>query len=131
MKRLAIVGAVLLMATGAAHAQGYERAVRNYQAVISGQKKLTDLTQQEQAEVLAVARAISRQAPSDASEECRSARDEAESARQELQDRAKRLMRCAEGSDLSSDDCDSEARRARNAQSDFSSKVSSVQSECR
>ena len=57
MKHLAIIGAALLFATGTAQAQGYERAVRNYQAVISGQRKLADLTQQEQAEVLAVGHA--------------------------------------------------------------------------
>lgn len=133
LKRAIVLSAMLLLISGAAGtagAQDYQRAVRNYQAVISGSKKITDLTPAEQNEVLAVYRALSRRTPSDASESCRSAREEAETAQQELQDRARRLMRCAENSDLSSDDCDSEARRARNAQQDFSSKVSEVQSEC-
>jgi len=130
MKRIMIFGAVLVMLAGSAAAQDYQRAVLNYQAVMSGAKKLSDLTPQEQTEVMAVVRAMSRRAPSGASSECRDAWDHAESARSELQDQARRLMRCAENADLKSDDCYSEARRARNAQDDFASAVSSVQSEC-
>ena len=130
MKRVAIFGVILMMLAGPAIAQDFQRAARNYQAVISGAKKLSDLTPQEQTEVIAVLRAMSRRAPYGASSDCRLAWDQAESARSELEDRARRLMRCAENADLKSDDCYSEARRARNAQDDFSSAVSSVQSEC-
>jgi hypothetical protein len=129
MRQFAMVGVILVLISGVAQAQDYQRAVRNYQAVISGAKKLDALTAEEQAEVLALARAMSRRTPPGASSQCRDARDRADSARQELEDRARRLMRCAEGSDLH-DDCDTEARRARNAQSEFSSAVSSMQSDC-
>lgn len=120
----------LAMLSSASQARDAQRAFRNYQAVVSGARALNDLTPEEQSEVIFVARAMARRAPSDASQECRAAREDAESKRQELEDRATRLMRCARDSDLTSD-CDSEERRARYASDDFSSATSNVTSECR
>lgn len=131
-RRIALGGLLALAASVAVQssAQTYQRALENYRAVIAGRKKLGDLSADEQQEVYAVARALSRRAPTDKSSECRSAWDTANSARDELSDRAKRLMRCADDSDLR-DDCETELRRARSAQDDFSSAVSNVQSSCR
>ncbi len=110
-------------------AQDYARGLANYRAVIAGQKKLSDLSQMEQTEVLAIARAMSRRTPSNAPPACRDAREEAEDARQELVDTARRLMRCAEDSDLT-EDCESEFYRVRSAHDDFDSAASEVEDEC-
>jgi len=131
-RRIALCGLLFIAVctTVPSNAQTYQRAIENYRAVLAGTKKLGDLSADEQREVYAVARALSRRAPANQSSECRSAWDAANSARDELSDRAKRLMRCADDSDLQ-DDCDTELRRARSAQDDFSSAVSEVQSNCR
>lgn len=62
-------------------------------------------------------------------EECRDAREQAESYRDDLEGYVKRLYRCVEGNDLT-DDCDSEFRRVKSAYSDFESAVSDVSSYC-
>jgi hypothetical protein len=113
----------------AAQTPDYTRAANNYRAVVSGAKRLSDFPANEQAEVLAIARLIARQAPAGSSSECRQAREDAESKRDELANTATRLQRCAESSDLS-DDCSSETRRTRNAQSDFESAISDVRNVC-
>lgn len=125
-----LVACVFLLAATPAICQDYQRGLQNYRAVITGTKKLSDLSSQEQQEVFSVARLIARQAPSNASSECKSARSTAESRRQDLSDTARRLMRCADDSDLT-DDCESELRRARSAQDDFASAASEVESHCR
>jgi len=131
-RRVALGGILALAATAAlpSRAQTYQRAIENYRAVVAGRKALSDLPPEEQREVYAVARALSRRAPANKSSECRSAWDAANSARDELSDKAKQLMRCADDSDLQ-DDCDTEIRRARSAQDDFSSAVSNMQNSCR
>lgn len=108
----------------------YKRGMRNYQAVVAGQKKLEDLSQAEQREVMAIARVISARGSSDDSEDCAEARTRAERAASELADYARRLRTCAESSDYSND-CSSEFRRVKNAQYDYESAVSSVSSDCR
>lgn len=63
------------------------------------------------------------------SDECRGARDQADSYRSDLEDYTKRLYRCVEGNDLT-DDSYSEFRRVKSAHSDFESVVSNVSSNC-
>lgn len=131
MKRLMFAASVVLALMAATPAASLDtaRALANYRAVIAGTKQLSQLTPEEREEVLLFARAMSRSAPSGGSEECRDAKQDADYKRRELVDYARRLMRCAESSDLT-DNCYTEARRARNAQSDFESAVSEVDSEC-
>lgn len=130
--QLAIMASIVLMSSGASHfSQADEqRAIRNYQAVISGQKKLSDLTAEERDEVLIIHGMIRRStAPSDTTDDCRDAWENARSAADDLASYAKKLMRCAESGDLK-DDCSSEFRRVKSAQSDYESYSSSVSSEC-
>lgn len=109
----------------------YQRAAANYRAVITGQKKLEQLTEQEQKEVITMARVVRAGSASsdDGSGECREARERAESAASELADYARRLKSCAESGDTS-DDCSTEFRRVKDAQHDYESAVSDVSSNC-
>src|SRR5689334_22860855 len=120
-----LFAAVFTFATAAvAQEFNYQRAMANYKAVISGQKKLEQLSPQEQKEVLAMARVMSVKSSSsdDESEECTDAKQRATSAAAELADYARRLKNCAESGDTS-DDCGSEFRHVKNAQYDYESAV--------
>jgi hypothetical protein len=108
----------------------YQRGLRNYRAVVAGQKKLEDLSELEKGEVLAIARIYRARNSDDGSEECSDARQRAESTASELADYARRLRNCAESNKLS-DDCSIEFRRVRNAHSEYESAVSNVSSYCR
>lgn len=110
----------------------YQRAWTNYLAVISGQKKLDQLSSQEQTEVIAMARVMRERSSSsdDKSEECADAKERAKSAASELADYARKLRNCAESGNTS-DDCSSEFRRVKNAQSNYESAVADVSDNCR
>lgn len=111
-------------------AQDLQRGLRNYQEVLAGRKKLEQLTPLEQQEVIIVFRRIrSAQSATGNTRACRDARERVESAASELADRARKLRSCAESQNYS-DDCSSEFRRVRNAQHDYESAVSDIQSEC-
>ena len=121
---------ILLCQTVPATAQDLQRGLRNYQEIITGRKKLDQLTPQEQQEVLIIFRRVkAAQNKTGKSSECRDAQEQAESAASELADRSKKFRNCAESQDYS-EDCSSEFRRVRNAHSDYESAVSSVRSEC-
>ena len=62
--------------------------------------------------------------------DCRSATDEYNSALDDVASTLKRYTRCVAES-KGRDDCSSEFRRLKNAQSDFESAVSHVESGCR
>jgi hypothetical protein len=134
MKLKKWVGVSLLCALFAANAfpqeMNYKRGMQNYQAVTTGQKKLSELSAAEQREVVAIARLVSAQDSSGDSEECADARRRAERAASELADYARRLRTCAESNDFTND-CSTEFRRVRSAQDDYESAVSSVSSDCR
>lgn len=120
-----------VLCASVASAQNIQRGFANYQAILNGQKKLEQLSQEERNEVLWVHRRMAASRSSDGqSPSCKSAREEAEQAANELADYARRLLRCAEGMDFS-DDCSSEFRRTRSAHSDYESAISSVSSDCR
>jgi hypothetical protein len=111
-------------------AQDLQRGLRNYQEVVSGKKKLEQLTPQEKQEVLIIHRRIQAQRyGSSRSPECRDALSRAESAASDLSDYARRLRNCADAQDYT-DDCSSEFRRVRSAHSDYEDAVSSVSSYC-
>jgi len=104
-------------------------AFRLYQQVISGQKNLEQLTPEQQRQVIMIHGIMSRSSCEGCSDECRDARDQAESYRSDLESYTKRLYRCVEGNDLT-EDCYSEFRRVKSAHSDFESAVSNVSSYC-
>lgn len=104
-------------------------AFRLYQQVISGQKKLEQLSPEQQRQVIMIHNAMNRSRCDGCSEECRDAKDQAESYRDDLESYTKRLYNCVEGNDLT-DDCYSEFRRVKSAHSDFESAVSDVSSYC-
>lgn len=118
----------LLFVVVPAHADSNE-AFRLYQQVISGQKTIDQLTPEQQRQVIMIHGIMSRSSCDGCSEECRDARDQAESYRDDLEGYVKRLYRCVEGNDLT-DDCYSEFRRVKSAHSDFESAVSDVGSYC-
>jgi hypothetical protein len=107
----------------------YERAMRNYQAMLDGSIKLEALTEHERNEVYALATMIRRSRYDDQSDECRDAADRAENAASAAASDAKALARCLESGDLE-DDCSSKFRRAKNSYSDYEYASSDVQSEC-
>ena len=100
-----------------------------YQQVMSGQKKIEALTPEQQRQVIQIHKLLNRRSCEGCSEECRDAREQAESYRDDLEGYVKRLYRCVEDNDLT-DDCYSEFRRVKSAHSDFESAVSDVNSYC-
>jgi hypothetical protein len=113
----------------AAWAAGQGDAFQLYQQVISGQHNLEDLTPEQQRQVIHIHTLLSRSSCDGCSEDCRDARDNAESYLIDLESYINRLLRCVEGNDLT-DDCYSEFRRVKSAHSDFESAVSDVSSYC-
>ena len=104
-------------------------AYQLYQQVISGQKKFEDLTSEQQKIVISIHNALSRSGCDGCSEECKDAKEQAESYRSDLESYTKRLYNCVVSNDLT-DDCYSEFRRVKSAHSDFESAVSNVNSYC-
>ena len=102
---------------------------RLYQQVMSGQRKLESLSPEQQRQVIRIHGIMSRSSCDGCSDECRDARDQAESYRDDLERSTKRLYTCAEESNLT-DDCYSEFRRVKSAHSDFESAVSDVGDYC-
>jgi hypothetical protein len=114
-----------------APAQDLQRGLRNYQDIMSGKKKLEQLSPQEKQEVIIIHRRLQAQRyGSNQSPDCRNAVSRAESAASELADYSRRLRSCAEAQDYT-DDCSTEFRRVRRAHSDYEDAVSSVNSYCR
>lgn len=120
---------VLGLASSVAIAQEVQRGLRNYQDIMSGKKKLDQLSPQEKKEVLVFFSRIRHQSNSGKSAECRDSLSQAESAASELADYARRLRNCAEAKDFS-EDCSTEFRRVKNAYDDYEDAVSSVSSYC-
>lgn len=111
-------------------AQDLQRGLQNYKAIMSGKKKLEQLSPQEQQEIIIIHRRVQAQRQgSNKSPACRDALTRAENAASELADYARRLRNCAEAQDYT-DDCSTEFRRARSAHSDYEDAVSSVSSNC-
>lgn len=110
--------------------QDYQRALRNYQEIGAGRKKMDQLSRQEQQEVLQIHRRVqAARAVGGGSSECRQAKEEATNAASELASYSRRLRSCAESADLS-DDCSSEFRRVKNAFGDYESAVAAISSAC-
>lgn len=125
-----VVLAALLFAAPVV-AQDLQRGLRNYQNIMSGKKKLEQLSPQEKQEVMIIHRRVQAQPyGSDKSPECRDALSRAESAASDLANYSRRLRNCAESQDFA-DDCSTEFRRVWNAHSDYEDAVSSVSSYCR
>ncbi len=104
-------------------------AIQLYQQVISGQKKLGALTPEQQDQVMMIHSLMSRNSCDGCPDECKDAREQAESSRSDLEGYINRLYRCVNGNDLT-DDCHSEFRRVKSTQGDFESAVSDVGSYC-
>ena len=120
--RALVTGILLaLLAVPIVQAQDMQRALRNYQAVMSGAMKLDQLSPTEQEEVLFLYRRM--KATEGKTPECRDAKSRAQSAASDLSDYARRLRNCAEAQNWD-DDCSTEMRRSRNAHSDYESAVS-------
>lgn len=107
----------------------YPKAYQLYQQVVRGEKKLENLTPDEKKQVIIMHRILSRSSDDEESEECREAKERAESAADELAYYAKRLKDCAENYNFS-DDCCSEYKRTKNAFDEYEAAVSEVSSEC-
>lgn len=105
----------------------YQDAFKLYLQVIRGEKKFEELTAKEKQQVIMIHGIMSRDNYNN--EECREAREEAESAAVELETAARRLANCAGTHDFS-DDCYSEFRRVKSAYDDYESAVSRVCAEC-
>ena len=107
----------------------YQKAYKLYMEVIRGDKKFENLTPNEKEEVIVIHRIAKSGYSDDSSEECREAREEAESAASDLENAARRLANCAASQDYD-DDCSSEYYRVRSAYDDYESAVSDVSSYC-
>lgn len=129
--RLALAFAVGGIWASSVSAQDPQRTVKNYQDVMSGRKKLDQLTATEQSEVVRLHRLVqARAGSSNDSSNCQNAKSQAQSTASDLANYSRRLRSCAEAEDFS-DDCSTEFRRVRNAQSDYESAVSAVSGACR
>lgn len=109
----------------------YQRAIQNLKALQSGAKQLQQLTPQEQIEVRALIKSMSRSRPPSDSSDCRDAWSRAASAADDLVYAADRLRRCADTASFVDEDCGSAFRSVRSAHSDYEDAVSHVQSYCR
>jgi hypothetical protein len=118
-----------LFFTSAIYSSDQNEAYHLYQQVMSGKKKLNSLSPEQQRQVIAIHTTLSRSRCDGCSDECREAKEQAESYRSDLESYTKRLYQCLEGNDLT-DDCYSEFRRVKSAHSDFESAVSDVNSYC-
>ena len=107
----------------------YERAMRNYQAVLAGTTKLEALSEGERTELYVLIAMLRRSNYDNQSEECRNAADRAENAASSAASDAKALARCLESGDLK-DDCSSKFRHTKNSYSEYEYASSEVQSEC-
>jgi hypothetical protein len=114
---------------GSSYAFDMQRAQANYQAIITGQKTIGSLPEEQQTEVYLLMQALRNSAPSGASSDCEDAWDNASSSASDVASYAKRLIRCVEGGDYH-DDCYSEFRRVKSAHSDYESAASEVGSYC-
>lgn len=133
--KLRLLGLTLIVLTMTlsfpATGQDNQRGFRNYQEIISGRKKLEQLSEQEKSEVFRVHRQITARSGGEGkSPQCEDARSKAKGAASELADYSRRLRSCAENEDFA-DDCSSEYRRVKNSYSDYESAVSEVGSNCR
>lgn len=114
-----------------ATAQDIDRGFRNYQDIISGRKKLEQLSEPEKNEVFRVHRLVTAKSGGEGkSPNCEDSRSKAKRAASELADYSRRLRSCAENEDFS-DDCSTEYRRVKNSYSDYESAASEVASNCR
>ena len=105
------------------------RAIKNYNAVISGKKKIESLSAEEAQEVYLIYRQVRISADGSGSD-CDDARSNIRQLANELSDTSKKLMRCAESASLG-DDCNREFRRTRDAYDAYASALSNVSSRCR
>lgn len=112
-----------------AQSPNYDQALKLYLQVINGQKKMQELSPEQQHQVIIIHRIISKTSDGNTSSECQDARDRARSAADDLATYARRLKSCAENHDYS-DDCSSEYRRTKNAYRDYETAVSEVSSHC-
>lgn len=126
--RLAVIIFIVCFFFAPVYADNNEE-FRLYQQVITGQKKLEQLTPEQKQQVITIHGIMNRSSCDGCSIECSDAKDQAESYRSDLESYANRLYRCVEGNDLT-DDCSSEFRRVKLAHSDFESAVSDVSSNC-
>ena len=111
-------------------AQDLQRGIHNYQQIISGKKRIEQLTPIEKREVFMIHQRVqAARLQSNGSDQCREARERARDTASDLADDARRLRNCAEAEDYS-DDCSSEFSRVRSTHSDYEDAVSSVASEC-
>lgn len=128
---LALILAFGVLASSPVLSQDLQRGLKNYQEIMSGKKRLEQLSPQEQQEVIIIYQRLkARRYGNDKSSDCQDALSRAESSASELADYARRLRNCAEAQNYS-DDCNSEFRRVKNSYSDYESAVSSVGSYCR
>lgn len=124
-----ILMAILLLGLGFQPARADEfadRVLRNYNAVINGTKKISDLPASEQTELMYFIRFMNEdEGPS----ECRDAKRDARDAAEELASAARNLAYCADQND-SADDCEIQFLEVSSAHSDYESAVSDVDDEC-
>lgn len=122
---------VALFLSTPSHPQDLQRGLKNYQAIMRGEKTLDQLSPQEKNEVILVySRIKSRRSEDEDSPNCEDARSRARNAASELADYSRRLRNCAESEDFGND-CSSEFRKVKNYHSDYESAVSDISSYCR
>jgi hypothetical protein len=106
-----------------------DKAFRLYNEVLIGNRKFESLTESEKRQVLRVHQALIAGREDNGSEDCKHARNDAESAANELEYDAQKLANCASRKDLDNN-CESEFRKTKNAFEEYNSAVSDVDSEC-
>jgi hypothetical protein len=126
-----LLAIALLFLSAPSHPQDLQRGLKNYQAIMRGEKTLEQLSPQEKNEVILVYSRINpRPSEDEESSNCENARSRARNAASELADYARRLRNCAASEDFGND-CSSEFRRVKNSHSDYESAVSEFSSYCR
>ena len=100
-----------------------------YQQVLADQKKLEDLSPEQQERVVVIHSILKEHVCDGCTKECREAKEQAKSYRDDLEEYVNSLHWCVVGNDFTND-CSWEFKRVGSAHSHFESVVSDVSSFC-
>lgn len=125
-----LISIVFFLFSAHSYSQDIQRGLKNYDAIMRGEKKLEQLSPAERREVLIVYQRISTNVTDgEKSQDCQSALSRAQSAASDLGEYARKLRNCAESKDYN-EDCSLEFRRVKTSYSDYESAIFSVRSYC-
>lgn len=107
----------------------YPRALKNYKDVTAGQKDVKNLSEQERNELFLLMNAMHPSPPPGASEECKTAWQDAEESKERIISYSADLRRCLENGAFR-DDCSGKFRDVKDRYERYERAVSTIRSSC-